>query len=404
MKPRRLAGTRHVALAAAVGATFLTLLSCGSDASTGADDAPAAAIGRSPEPSIRGGAAPPARITTSSPAPGPAGARAAPQPRRRAKPLYWGATIGEQFTGDKPPWDMEAVRKFQRVAGKGLSLISFYIPFYDCNSSPCVPFKFPTTPLQNARDYGAIPVLSWSSDSNPPRVRQPAFQLTDIIRGRYDSYIRSWAVGAREWGHPFFLRFDWEMNGFWFAWGANANGNRPKQFAKAWRHVHRIFSANGANNVSWVWCPNIDLSRDLVPLERLYPGNRYVDWTCVDGFNWGSRPDSAGWQSFSEVFRSTYRRIARLAPRKPMMIGEMGSTTRGGSKAAWIRNFLRVLPRRFRKIRAFVWFDVHDRGTNWPIETSRSARRAFRRGIRRPIYRANAYGDLSRAPITPPGR
>ena len=382
--PRRLARPRHAALvlASAVLAAFLLLLSYGPEPTTGAEK--------------------PARQQATA-ADYSSGARATSS-RRRPKPLYWGATIGEQLTGEKAPWDMGAVRKLERIAGKGMSLVSFYIPFADCSSSPCEFYSFPTTPLQDVRAHGAIPMISWSSDSSPPSIRQPAFQLSDLIRGRYDHHIRTWATRAREWGHPFFLRFDWEMNGFWFPWGANANGNRPKQFVRAWRHVHRIFDAQGARNATWVWCPNVDFTRKLVRLERLYPGDRFVDWTCIDGFNWGNRADSAGWMSFDSIFRSTYRRVVRRAPRKPVLIGEVGSTDSGGSKAAWIRSMLRVIPRRYPKVRGFAWFDVHDRGTNWPIETSGASRRAFRRGISRPIYRANTFGDLARAPISPPGR
>jgi hypothetical protein len=407
MEPRASALARGTSVAMALLALLLTLLSCGSGPDAGTREAASTAARSEPSvPSIRGGEAagdllgsrPPAGESEAPVAPRP------PVPRARPKPLYWGATIGEQFTGEKAPWDMRAVAKFQRKAGKGLSLISFYVPFADCNSRPCEFYSFPTTPLDNVRRYGAIPIVNWSSDSSPPGVRQPRFQLADLIRGRYDGHIRTWARAARDWGHPFFLRFDWEMNGFWFPWGANANGNRPRQFVKAWRHVHRVFTRAGGTNATWVWCPNVDFTRKLVPLERLYPGNRFVDWTCVDGFNWGNRPDSAGWMSFDAIFRSTYRRIARRAPRKPILIGEVGSTDKGGSKATWIRNFLGTLPRRFPKVRAFAWFDVHDRGTNWPIETSRSATRAFRRGIGRAVYRPNSFGDLAGGTIKPPGR
>ena len=184
------------------------------------------------------------------------------------------------------------------------------------------------------------------------------------------------------------------MNGNWYPWSERANGNRRGQFVKAWRHVHRIFTRVGANNATWVWCPNVNIN-DSSTLQRnlrsLYPGGKFVDWTCIDGFNWGKRRGSAGWYSFTRVYRRTYRQVVRIAPRKPMILGEVASTDRGGNKARWIRNMLSVMPRRFPKIRGFLWFNVHDRGTNWPIETSRSVRRAFRRGIARRIYRPNNF-------------
>jgi hypothetical protein len=326
-------------------------------------------------------------------------ASAKPKPR----PLFWGAQVGKQITGTQAPWDMSALEKFEATVHKGLSLLSFYAPFANCTVSPCEFYGFPTAPMQNIRQHGAIPFLSWSSASidNDP-VLQPDFRLARIIDGSYDEYIRSFAKAARDWGHPFFLRFDWEMNGFWFPWNEVLNGNKPGEFVAAWRHVHDIFTSVGATNATWVWCPNIALIPKLKHFRSLYPGNAYVDWTCLDGFNWGDTPNSAGWMSFNEIFRSTYREVVKIAPHKPMVIGETGSDDRGGSKAAWIHNTLRVVPSRFRKVRGLIWFDESTQGMHWPIESSKAATRSFARGIKRRIYRPNIYGGLATGPIRPP--
>ena len=326
-----------------------------------------------------------------------------------AKPrsIFWGATIGTQFTGQLPPWDMRPLRRFERIAGKKVSAVGFAAPFVDCNYTPCAHFGFLTSLFEKVRRHGAIPFFSWATQVIPETRSQRGIQLRDIIGGRYDRFIRRFARGAKRWGHPFFLRFDHEMNGNWYPWSERANGNRRGQFVKMWRHVHRIFDRVGANNATWVWCPNVNIRGGPAiqkNLRSLYPGNRFVDWTCLDGFNWGVRPGSAGWDSFDRVYRRTYRQVVRIAPRKPIIIGEVGSSDRGGSKAAWIRHMLRVIPRRYRKIRGFLYFDVHDRGTNWPIETSRRAKRAFRRGIARRIYRPNRFENLPPGPVRPGGR
>ena len=119
----------------------------------------------------------------------------------------------------------------------------------------------------------------------------PDFQLSDVLSGRYDSYIREFAEAARNWGHSFFLRYDWEMNGNWFPWNEAVNENNPGEYVAAWRHVHDIFTAVGATNATWVWCPYAEDDRHFTNLAPLYPGDEYVDWTCMDGFNWGkTRP------------------------------------------------------------------------------------------------------------------
>jgi hypothetical protein len=331
---------------------------------------------------------------------------AAPSSAAAKKPasLYWGAEIGPQITGEAAPWDMNAVHKFQKVVRKPLSLIEFSQPFAEC-SPTCVMTRFPTTPLDNIRAYGAIPVLSLNSTASPPSLDQPAFRLARIIDGSFDGYLQYFAAKAKEWGHPFFLRFNWEMNGFWFPWSEGVNGNKRGEFVAAWRHVHDIFAAAGATNVSWVWCPNVNIYGELAKLKPLYPGGRYVDWTCLDGFNFGIRRGSPGWLSFNQIYHKTYRQIRHLAPTKPMMIAEIASSGKGGSKAAWIKNMLSKVRHRYRKVRALIWHDVEDRGLRWPIETSsQSARRAFRRGIRSRAFRPNVFGGITRSPIPPPAR
>jgi hypothetical protein len=300
---------------------------------------------------------------------------------------------------------MNAVFHFQQIAGKGLSLLEFGSPFAECGSDGCVMTKFPTTPLENARSYGAIPVFSWNSSASPPELDQPDYSLGAVISGRYDAYIREFALKAKAWGHPFFLRFDWEMNGFWFPWNEGVNGNTPGQYVAAWRHVHDIFTEVGATNVSWVWCPNVDLFGTLTPLGELYPGDAYVDWTGLDGFNWGNRRGSPGWQSFNEVFHRSYKRIVtKVAPDKPMMLAEVASSNKGGSKPTWIKNMYALVRHSYRKIRAVIWYDVDDRGTNWPIERRKQDGNAFRTAIKPGAFRPNLYGGITSSPINPPPR
>ena len=321
------------------------------------------------------------------------------QDRTRAKPLYWGAWIGDQLTGEEAPWDMSAVSSFESMAGKGMSLVNFSSPFANCSSKPCTPYSFPTTPFDNIRRHGAIPFFSWNSASLPVHVDEPDYRLAAVTRGAFDAYIRSWAGAAKRWGHPFFLRFNWEMNGEWFPWGASANGNTARDYVRAWRHVHDVFTSAGASNATWVWCPNVDPGSRMTSLSRLYPGNAYVDWTCLDGYSKNSARTS-----FHSLFWSTYKRITtRIAPSKPMVIGETAASEVGGAKSRWIADVLtRELPLHFPKVRAFLWFEKFDDGEDWPIETSARARISFAHGIASSRYVGSAFGALaSSGPIRP---
>jgi mannan endo-1,4-beta-mannosidase len=327
----------------------------------------------------------------------PAGPIAGAPPPPSGRKLYWGAWIGSQFTGTDAPWDMNAVTDFEALAGKPVSLINFSSPWMNCSSSPCKAYNFDTTAFNNVRNHGAIPFFSWGSDSLPFSVNESNLSLSTIIAGNWDSYIKTWATAAKTWGHPFFLRFNWEMNGNWFPWSEGVNGNTSGQYVQAWRHVHDLFTSVGATNVTWVWCPNVDPNNSHTPISSLYPGDAYVDWTCLDGYNW-DQP----WDSFDQLYSSTYKTLTgSVAPSKPVVIGEQASTEKGGSKAAWISNMLSTIPTNYPQVGAVLWFEKYDSGMDWPIETSTSAVAAFAAGIASNSYAPNQFGSLSGGPIKP---
>ena len=65
-----------------------------------------------------------------------------------------------------------------------------------------------------------------------------------------------------------------------------------------------------------------------------------------------------------------------------MMIAEVASSEIGGSKATWITDALQTqLPHNFPRVKAFVWSNRNDAGTDWVIESSPSAQGAFARSI-----------------------
>ncbi|HEY3463157.1 MAG TPA: glycosyl hydrolase [Gaiellaceae bacterium] len=282
-------------------------------------------------------------------------------------PFLWGAWIGRQFTGSEPPWNWKAVTDFEarNAGGKRLTAVHWGVRTAWGHS-----FNYWLGPLNRVRRAHAVSVMDMYSESVP---------LREIADGTYDAALRAWASEARRWRHSFLLRFDWEMNGRWFPWGTKStNQNTPADFVAAWRHMHDIFTSAGARNVRWVWCPNANRDNTEASLSQLYPGRSYVDWTCLDGYNTG-KP----WLSFTKIFSRSYHLIRRLAPTKPMIIGEVASTEHNGSKARWISGMFRALATRFPHIRGLLWYDKYGSSgvTDWPIETSRTSSAAFSRGL-----------------------
>ena len=213
---------------------------------------------------------------------------------------------------------------------------------------------------QRDLDAGKIPLVNWEPDG---------IDFNHIVSGALDPTIDARAIGAKKLGKPLLLDFAAEMNGD-EAW----SGNDPKLYVSAYRHIHDRFLAAGATNVVWAWCPNVtDVDGRNRQTMDYYPGDEYVDWTGVDGYNWGAGSGFT-WQSFHDVFAGIYPLLT--AKNKPILIGEMASDENGGDKAQWIGALVPTLRDQFPMIKAVVWFDV-DKERHWEINSSPASLAAY---------------------------
>jgi beta-mannanase len=112
-----------------------------------------------------------------------------------------------------------------------------------------------------------------------------------------------------------------------------------------------------------------------------YPGDSYVDWTGVDGYNWGTA--NGGWQSFQQVFKDIYPLLA--AKKKPIIIGEMSSAEAGGDKAKWIDEIIPTLRTSYPLIKCVIWFDIN-KEADWRISSSRGSEASFIRMAKDPFF------------------
>jgi hypothetical protein len=295
--------------------------------------------------------------------------------------------------------DIRALANYETQIGKGVSLVLWYQSWVEGNR----PQPFPTAQMEAVREHGTIPVLAWYPQEYPTPIDEPQLSLAKIAGGAWDGFIRQYAMEVKAWGHPLFLRFASEMNGGWVPYSESHSGNSAGQFVQAWRHVHDIFKSVGATNVTWVWCPNVE-NAYTTPLEDLYPGNAYVDWAGLDGYNWSSDLQNLPWKTFSQIFGETYNHLLNLIPRStPIMIGETGSVEDGGSKPAWISDALTTqLPAKFTHIKALIWFDTTDGNLDLRVDTSPQSLQAFKKAIASGNYASNIYSSLNQSPIPSP--
>jgi cellulose synthase/poly-beta-1,6-N-acetylglucosamine synthase-like glycosyltransferase/beta-mannanase len=268
--------------------------------------------------------------------------------------------------------DLWTVNAFERDIHKHANVVMWYADWQ--HSAPSL------AQLRLIEHRGSIPEITWEpwDSTKALRTPQPKYALRNIVDGKFDAYIRTWARAMAAFGKPVRLRFAQEMNGNWYPWGTGTNGNTPAEFVAAWRHVHDIFATAGATNVQWVWSPVSGAPK------QYFPGLRYVNRLGVTCLNGGTAAFTEGWRSFAAICGESIQQLHALAPGRPIDLSEVASAEAGGNKAAWIRGMFAFLSHH-PEVKSFVWFNLHKQA-DWPIDSSHAAERAMKDGVQSARY------------------
>ncbi len=204
----------------------------------------------------------------------------------------------------------------------------------------------------------------------------------EIAQGKTDPFIRQWAKSLKSLERPVYLRFAYEMNMTNMDWNATEQNGGPQAFIAAWRRIHDIFEAQGADNIRWVWCPHADQqSPHYTDARQYYPGDAYVDWIGLDGYAWRSQ------QSFDQIFGASYQQLEKH--QKPMMIAEIGTAATDNQPDQWIQKTFMQLPKKYPRIKALVYFnaDFSHRGEkDWRFTHHPKMLEAFRTVTQLPVF------------------
>lgn len=230
---------------------------------------------------------------------------------------------------------------------------------------------------------GAVPMATIYPESTR--------DLDDVNNGYYDSQLDYYAREIAAHDGPVLVRPMHEMNSNWASWTVGAGDNSPEEYIQAFRRIHNKIESV-APNAQWVFSPNIrghGLPGD-VPLANVFPGDSYVDWLALDGYNW-AHSRGLPWKNFTELFRDSaynqdsYSELAALSNDR-MMIAETSSVEHRndpGRKGQWIKNaYLSAVPQNMPRIEAIVFFHVDrtvEEGVDFRFNTSASSRDAYRR-------------------------
>jgi len=192
-----------------------------------------------------------------------------------------------------------------------------------------------------------------------------AIPLDSITNGACDTYIRNNARAMKAKGERFLLKFAYEMNLSIWAWSPVNQGQPISKFIAMWQHVHTIFQQEGAANVEFVWDP-VYQSDPNVPsndVTQYYPGDAYVDWVSLHGFNYVDQLNGVPYYqaSFEFMFDARLKQFACLY-RKPQMIGETGSvedSRRQVPKTQWITDAYQKASN-YPFLRAMIYYNDRD--------------------------------------------
>ncbi len=231
--------------------------------------------------------------------------------------------------------------------------------------------------IANLRNRGETPMVTLE-----PYISGGVASFADIAAGKYDGYFKKEADAIRGLGMTVMVRFAHEMNLLSSDWAAGKLGNTAAGYAEAWRHIVTVFRTEGANNVKWVWAPNVDYGGR--PFNQFYPGDEWVDYTALDGYNWGTS-SGGSWQTFSKIFLSSYATITQLSS-KPVIITETAASETGGNKAAWIEEtYFETIPQKMPRVAGVIWFN-DNKERDWRVESSQSSLDAYRKVVASSLY------------------
>ncbi len=263
-----------------------------------------------------------------------------------AKSIAWGAYAGEGAND---------LANLESLVGKKTNIHAIFIGWND---------EFPSALAANLKSQGKTLLIFWEPYGTT---------ISSLNAGNSDAYMTTFASAAKNSGASVILAPFHEMNGNWDSWdGYNSNNkqiNTPASIISAWRHMHDIFSS--ATNIKFAWAVNNDSVPDIAAnaIGVYYPGDAYVDYVGIDGFNFGNP-----WQSPAQVFDSAISKVAVY--NKPIYIFSTAVVAHS-QKAAWIKDFGSYLKSQ-SKIAGWVWFNQNGADGNWVINSDSASLAAFK--------------------------
>ena len=276
--------------------------------------------------------------------------------------LYQGLYFDEPKAGADPTeHDVTAadVTRFEETLGTKTAWVFFSNNWFESR-------KFPRETCEWIRGLGKVPYvrLMLRSDAEQNRAEK-TFTLTNILAGKFDDDLKTWADDAKQFGSPLLIEWGTEPNGKWFSWNGKWNGGAnlgPARFVAVYRHIVDLMRAEGAENLQWVWHVNwLDQPEaKWNRFENYYPGDSYCDWVGLSAYGPLTPRELDATESFRFKMATAYPRLTKIAPGKPIVIAEFGCALyhRKVDASEWARSALEDLfSGRWPAVIGFCWWN-----------------------------------------------
>jgi beta-mannanase len=227
---------------------------------------------------------------------------------------------------------------------------------------------------------------AWAARATPLANLEIVVPAAEIAAGAHDLEITAWARRVEDWlgkggGRSLLIAPMQEMNGDWVPYGMD-----PENFKIGYRRIVDIFRQQGIDEteVRWVFAPN---AWSVWPyrIADYYPGDDVVDLVGVSVYNFGQAVGR--WTTVEEAFGSALDELRTIAPFKPFLVTQVGSSTAGGDRDAWLRDLFATAAAD-PNIVGLVYFNFL-KETDWKLWDGAALARGWQDGVRQKttVYR-----------------
>jgi len=224
--------------------------------------------------------------------------------------------------------NMTALKALEAWQGKKDAVVLTFTTW--CNDGNYMASMF--SQITNLWNNKNIPAITWQAYMCD-KTTTPVDISARAANGQYDAYIKAWAVSMKKWlagpdgvygtgdDRRAYLRMPHEMNGNWYPWSPTAPGAEPWQYVEMYKRIFSIFESQGIDSahLQWMWIPN---ASGPYPAESFYPGDAYVDWIGLDGYNFGTYTGGK-WMTPAQRLDNMVGRLKALSS-KPIALAETG--------------------------------------------------------------------------------